>query len=340
MKKHALSLTIAVLLMLGASFAQAVTVTIDFEELPLVGEDFYNGSDEEGGFTSYGTMFNNLYTDFGSGCCWNGWAYSQTTDPNTPGPGNQYSAYAGGGANGSAKYGVAFSGLDAGGGIVPEISLPAGAEPASVLITNTTYSALSMLHGDTFAKKFGGLSGNDPDWFLLTVEGYNDANNFVGSVPFYLADYRFTDPNEDYLLEDWTEVDLAALSGLGVSRLDFRLSSSDTHPSFGMNTPAYVAIDDLVLEVAATSGDFDLNGIVDSQDLNIWQTHYGTTSGATFTSGDADEDGYVGGLDFLLWQQGVALPVGTLNVVPEPAGFFLASSWLILAGGRFRRTSP
>jgi hypothetical protein len=31
--------------------------------------------------------------------------------------------------------------------------------------TNTTYAALSMLSGDSFAKKFGGASGDDPDWF-------------------------------------------------------------------------------------------------------------------------------------------------------------------------------
>lgn len=329
-----LRLTLAVSLSLATNLAQAVTVTIDFEELPLDGGDFYNGSDEAGGFISHSTVFNNLYTDFGPGCCWNGWAYSQTTDPNTAGPGNQYSAFPGSGAAGSAKYGVGFSGLDSGGGIVPEIALPAGAEPTSVQITNTTYAAQSMLHSDSFAKKFGGLSGNDPDWFLLTIEAYSAANVLVGTVPFYLADYRFADPNEDYVVDQWTTVDLSSLAGLGATRLDFRLASSDVHPSFGMNTPAYMAIDDLVLDVAGAPGDFDLSGTVDSHDLSIWQTNYGTASGAAFTSGDANEDGGVDGLDFLLWQLGTNLPVGSVSLIPEPTALGLACVGLLLLSRR------
>jgi hypothetical protein len=32
-----------------------------------------------------------------------------------------------------------------------------------------------MLNGDSFAKKFGGASGNDPDFFKLTIIGKNAA---------------------------------------------------------------------------------------------------------------------------------------------------------------------
>jgi hypothetical protein len=34
-----------------------------------------------------------------------------------------------------------------------------------------TYAALSMRDGDGFAKQFGGASGDDPDYFLLTITG-------------------------------------------------------------------------------------------------------------------------------------------------------------------------
>jgi len=44
-----------------------------------------------------------------------------------------------------------------------------------------------------FAKKFGGTSGNDQDWFKMTAIGYNAAGDSVKSVDFYLADYRFDD---------------------------------------------------------------------------------------------------------------------------------------------------
>lgn len=295
----------------------AATLTIDFEELPLGSVDFYNGSDLAGGFASYGVQFNNLYTEFGGGCCWNGWSYSRTTDTTAPGPSNEYSAFTGGGAEGSSLYGVAFSGFDAGGGIIPEIALPADSEPTSVKISNTTYAALSMLLGDGFAKKFGGASGNDPDWFLLKVEGLDVMETVVGDVSMYLADYRPADPNDDFILDEWTDLDLSSMVGKGVRKLAFRLTSTD-NGFFGMNTPAYVAIDDLVLDVTITPGDFDLSGNVDHLDLDIWHQHYGTALGAEATTGDADEDGDVDGIDLLIWQKSFSGSQPLSVAVPEP----------------------
>ncbi|MCH7751004.1 MAG: DUF4465 domain-containing protein [Planctomycetes bacterium] len=309
-----------------ASFA--VTLTIDFEELPLESEDFYNGSDLAGGFASFGAQFNNLYTEFGGGCCWNGWSYSRTTDTTIPDPSNQYSAFPGSGAEGSLQYGVAFSGFDAGGGIIPEITLPAVAEPTSVKVTNTTYAALSMKFGDAFAKKFGGASGDDPDWFLLKVEGLDASDVVVGDVSMYLADYRFANQAEDFIVDEWTELDLTPLSGLGVRKLAFRLTSTD-NGNFGMNTPAYVAIDNLVLDVTTTPGDFDLNGIVDHLDLEIWEQHYGTALGAGVTTGDADGDGDVDGVDLLAWQLNFSPPQPLSVAVPEPSAALMILSWSI-----------
>lgn len=170
-------LSVLVLLSHATQGAQAATTLIDFEELPLYGQDFYNGSDGVGGFESHSTWFNNENSGY-----WMGWAYSQTTDTITPGIVNQYSAYTGSGFGGSAKYGVAFNGLDSGYGILPKITLPADAEPQKVQVTNTTYAALSMLNGDTYSKQFGGPSGDDPDYFLLTIEGLNSTETVVGSV--------------------------------------------------------------------------------------------------------------------------------------------------------------
>ena len=94
-----------------------------------------------------------------------------------------------------------------------------------------------------FPKKFGGASGDDPDFFLLNIEGQDAFSNAVGSVDFYLADFRFTNNAQDYILNDWAFVDLNSL-GTSVSSLHFSLSSSD-NGAFGMNTPAYFAIDNL-----------------------------------------------------------------------------------------------
>jgi Domain of unknown function (DUF4465)/PEP-CTERM motif len=237
--KHALTLAAFLLL---ASQTSAQTTTINFEDKSLPPDSFYNGSDLAGGFTSGGAFFNNSYSPaFGA---WSGWSYSNIKDVTTAGFGNQYAAYAlpgGGGVGGAGNFGVAFnfSPGDA------RITLPAGSLPLSVSITNTTYAALSMKNGDSFAKKFGGGTGNDPDFFLLTIQGRDSSDSITGTVPFYLADYRFTDNTLDYIVSTWQSVDLSTLPGTTKS-LTFDLTSSD-NGEFGMNTPSYFALDSLLV---------------------------------------------------------------------------------------------
>lgn len=233
--KSIVSLVGVALLTLGTTVS-AQAATIDFEDLPLVPNSFYNGSDSAGGFTSRGAFFNNNYNPtFGS---WSGWSYSNTTDTTTPGFTNQYSAYTGSGFNGSSNYGVAFT-FSPGDAYV---DLPTGENPVSMQVTNTTYAALSILSGDQFAKKFGGVSGNDPDFFQLVITGLDTSNSAVGTVDYYLADYRFEDNSKDYVVNTWQSVDLSSLEG--ATRLSFTVTSSDIGP-FGLNTPAYFATDNL-----------------------------------------------------------------------------------------------
>lgn len=214
----------------------ALAATIDFESFPLDPVGFYNGSDLAGGFTTGGITFDNNFTDFGGGCCWDGWAVSNHTDNTTPGFGNQYSSYvAGGGFGGGGQYGVLFN--DSG-----DITLGSAQQLSGAYLTTTTYSALSMLNGDGFAKQFGGPGGLDPDWFNVTIEGFL-AGSATDSVVFYLADYRFADSLEDYILDQWTFVDLSIL-GL-VDELRFSFGSSDVG-DFGINTPTYLAMDNLI----------------------------------------------------------------------------------------------
>ena len=215
-------------------------VVVDFEQFGLPPESFYNGSDLAGGFESSGIHFGNVFTpDFGS---WSGFAYSNTTDTTTAGFGNQYSSFFGSGAAGSDTYGVAFvSSFDA----PSEIRLPGPAAVESVAITNTTYTALSMLQGDAFAKKFGGEGGSDPDYLRLDILGMDDNGDQVGAVEFYLADFRFADSNEDYVLDQWRVVDLTPL-GTNIASLQFAMETTDVG-IFGANTPFYFALDNLTV---------------------------------------------------------------------------------------------
>jgi hypothetical protein len=236
----------------------AAALTLAFEDLGLNLpvdsdsdadlEDYYNGysayvASQPTDFTSSGATFNNDFTDFGGGCCWQGWAYSQTTDATTPGYGNQYSAIPGAGVSDSATYGVAYPGSEvAAQGPIARITFAQEVSLLEAAITNTTYAALSMRDGDAFAKQFGGASGSDPDYFLLTITGRDAADAITGSVEFALADYRFADDALDYIVMQWVFIDL---SGLGsVAALEFSLDSSDQGFGF-LNTPSYFALDDL-----------------------------------------------------------------------------------------------
>ncbi len=210
-----------------------------------------------GTFASGGADFGNRHNL--NGGSWSGFAYSSTTDTTTGGHTNQYSAYAGSGAQDSANYGVAYGYLDLGTTLfgnppfdpsdpthlqqLPWFEIPDGAVIQDAYVTNTTYAALSMVTGDSFAKKFGGANGNDPDWFKLNAYGTDAAGIPLSStVELYLADYRFADNGQDYILGDWTLLDLSPLAG--ATRLYFNLSSSDAG-EWGMNTPSYFALDNV-----------------------------------------------------------------------------------------------
>jgi hypothetical protein len=218
----------------------AAQTTVSFEDLALAPETYYSGSDEAGHFVSNGLIFSNVYDNMYN--YWSaGWIYSNTTDVSTAGYLNQSSAYTGSGADGSANYAVAYGAdLDFGTAVVV-----GGAD-----FTNTTYAALSMLNGDAYGKVFGSPNNalgqpdgtNGEDYFRLLIIGSDVNGMAVDTVIFYLADYRFSDNSQDYILNTWETVDL---TGLGEIRyLDFKLESSDRSGEY-INTPAYFAMDNL-----------------------------------------------------------------------------------------------
>ncbi len=220
----------------------ALALTVDFSDLTLSAQSFYNGGPATNttGWTSAGSTFGNDYSaDWGG--YWNGFAYSNVADTTTAGFGNQYAAYAGTGAGGSGIYAIAYSVT------ATFINLPAGYVAQSVSLVNTTYAALDMLNGSGFSKKFGGASGNDADFLDVVLTGYaavGGTGSTTGSVTFRLADYTFANNQLDYLVADWTTVNLAPLGNAASIRLTWEGSDVGM---FGLNTPSYVALDDLVL---------------------------------------------------------------------------------------------
>ena len=246
---HTLIKFAAALVVFAGTNAHATTATFDDLTLSAPESHFSPGSTGSGDvnvnypFTSGSATFSHIFTDygdFGSGsCCHSGFTYTNHTDTTTAGHTNQFSAITGGGQGGSANYAIAYAFDDK----VATVNFSAPTELSSAYFTNTTYATLSMQNGDGFAKKFGGTTGSDEDFYKLTITGSNDAAN-TGSVDFYLADYRFSDNSMDYIVTDWTAVSLASLGA--VTRLGFEVTSSDVG-DYGMNTPAYFAIDTLTL---------------------------------------------------------------------------------------------
>jgi hypothetical protein len=110
--------------------------------------------------------------------------------------------------------------------------------------TNCTYAYLSMKNGDMFAKKFGGTTGNDPDYFKLLIWGEKQDGSKTDTIEFYLADFRSNDNSRDYIVKNWRWVDLSKLGK--VKKLRFNLASSDAG-KWGMNTPAYFCLDNLTI---------------------------------------------------------------------------------------------
>lgn len=237
-------ITTCLLLITFITYGQTIS---DFESFTIDDPGYLNGSDLSGGFTE-GNIFlpNNFDEVYES---WLGWAITNHTDTTTPGFGNQYSAITGGGNDGSQNYATSFS---FGPNAIRFENEAAGQRAGGIYITNSTYAYLSMRDGDSFAKKFGGASGDDPDFFLLTIKGVVNGEETIDSIDFYLADYRFQDNTQDYLVDEWTYIDLY---GLGeVDGLSFTLSSSD-NGQFGMNTPAFFCIDELKTTDGSTSNE-------------------------------------------------------------------------------------
>ncbi len=213
------------------------SVLIDFESFDVPTDSFLNGSVRSGKFVLGELTFTNDYdTTYSS---WSGFACSNIKDSTTAGYGNQYASYAGSGANNSSNYMVYYPGFSG----VHAIKFSTPRIIDSIKVTNSTYSALSMKIGDAFTKRFGGVSYTDQDSFMLTIKAYGASGNYLNKkIDFFLADYRASSSNLDYIVKAWININLSSLGSLSELRFDF--TSSD-NGQFGMNTPSYFCLDNI-----------------------------------------------------------------------------------------------
>ncbi|HSH53227.1 MAG TPA: DUF4465 domain-containing protein [Bacteroidales bacterium] len=202
------------------------------EKLELEEETYWNGSDLSWTFVSGNKIFyNHYYPDWNT---WSGFAYSNIINYEFYNNESMFAVYY---ENTNQKENIYAVGHQLGKSTITFKDSIRGEKLRYVQLANTTYTALAILYGYDYAKKFGGRDGSDPDWFKVTIKGIGMEEQVTGTIDFFLADYRFVDNNEDYIVDKWQYVDLTPLGR--VKRLTFELSSSDA------GTPLYFCLDNL-----------------------------------------------------------------------------------------------
>jgi len=215
-----------------AAFAMAQEPAT-FEDVPLGNGGIWQPPVGENEMPSGGWIFTNS-TQYGY---WGGFTASNRTDLSQTGLDAQYTAAAGCGYDGSTQYAVAYTM-----GVQTEVYATDGQlhTVTGCYVTNNLWTYQDILQGGYGEQPYGGLTGNDPDWFKVTATGKNASGQTVGTLDFYLADYRFANNEEDYVLDTWEWFDLSPLGN--VATISFSLSSS-RGSGYNMITPAYFCMD-------------------------------------------------------------------------------------------------
>lgn len=102
-------------------------------------------------------------------------------------------------------------------------------------VTNTNYVLNSLTFGDGFNS-----AATDDTYFKIVAFGYNANDEEVGSLEFTLCN------GKDNILNKWEKWDLSPLGK--VAKIVFNFTASeDQSGSYGLNTPAYFAYDDVAV---------------------------------------------------------------------------------------------
>jgi hypothetical protein len=207
------------------------TITIDLSNLTLPAGKHWDGSDGSGQFVSGKATFLNSY-NAGYGT-WGGFAYSNQNDTSASGYTAQFDVYT---ALPSNRGIFAVGYVDTYTPATPTVTFSEPATLQSADFALNAYAYKSMRYGDGFAKQFAA-----GDWYKITVKNVSSAGLAVDSLEVYLADFR---DGKRLLADDWVSVSLAPLGA--ASKLTFEASSTD-NGEYGMNTPAYFCLDNMVI---------------------------------------------------------------------------------------------
>jgi hypothetical protein len=141
-----------------------------------------------------------------------------------------------------SNFGVAFGYTDTYSGFIgcAKIAFPGRTERTfdQMYICNSSYGYGVIVNGNSFTQ---GSIPSKSGWFKLVARGYRGNGTLAATDEIYLADYRNGASN---CITTWTLFDLKNIKKQKVNRIEFDFAGSDTG-SYGLNTPAYVCIDDI-----------------------------------------------------------------------------------------------
>ena len=264
MKKQLVSIA----MLLGAVTLSAQTPTTqistfeDVTNLPNFHHKVYNDSTGGGGFISRNAFFPTQWdTSFG-GYWASGWAASTYYDTTTAGYPNLYGCAAYKGYANSNTFAV---GTTAGNLTIRLTDSLIGKTVTGMYVCNSTYAYKSMKYGDSFGDT--AFKASRKDWFKLTVRNYHGGALAADSIEIYLADFRYADTTQNYILKQWMWVDLTSLGN--TDSLAFYLHSTKNN-AFGMLTPAFFCIDNLTLSTYVDATGLGINNYFIENNLSVY----------------------------------------------------------------------
>lgn len=240
MKNRLHTTLLATAFCLGGIHATAQTVST-FEDVTLPGADTtYLETQIPNGDGVYTFQTGNalFYGNISWGSYWGNFNCSNYGDTTGAGLGDKHNV-TGAGYDGSSQFGIAFVPTDFMSTTNPTATIPVGTKllgaaagnyVLGTYVTNALYTYRYMKNNDHYA--------DNQFWLKMIVRGYLNGAQTTDSVNFTLADYSIATP---VLVDTWTWIDLTPLGK--VDSVTFDLVSNDTAGGFGINTPAYFAID-------------------------------------------------------------------------------------------------
>ncbi len=266
---------------------EAVIINVevaDFEDVELSSQGYWlPGQEGNNLMISGGWSFTTFYNPY----YWGGFTASNRVDTTQEGMSAQYTAITGSGFDGSTNYAVAYAM-----GTPTVVSTADGSAHTvtGCYVTNNLWAYKNMLYGDYTAVPFGGNDGTTPDYFLLSAIGKDANGNIIDTLYFYLADYRFDNSADDYIVNTWEWFDLSSLGE--VASISFNLSSS-VNDTWGMVTPAYFCMDNfngVPPVVPVDQAPYVANPVEDVVFDNFPETITKDLTGTVTDDDDSDED--------------------------------------------------